>query len=267
MIDISNGLLPDLKAEELAKKEKTKKRTKIIAEFSYDNSLEETDDAMKTFQKSFSSKRGKLSIIAYSILAVASIAAIVFNPTQVVLYIALAFCAFGLYYSLTEKKRMRRKVIETIKGMSPEDYHCVIFDNRIEIETIIKPKDEEKAVEGLSEKPAVEEAEAVDEEKKEISENSTEENVSEKALNNDNTENVENSEEIENPQNAEEDFQPIKSVFKFGEDMLDFVESDMSLLLILARRQIYCFPKRCLSDEQQTTIRDFLTKKLSSLNF
>ena len=233
MINISNGLLPDLKAAELEKKEKNKKNHKIIAEFSYDNSLEETDDAMKTFQKSFSSKRGKLSIVAYSLLAVAAIVAIVFNSTQgfnvtqIVLYFALAFCSFGLYYSLTEKKRMRRKVIETLKNMNPEDYHCTIFDNRIEIETIIKEKEE------IPEK----------------TENEAEENV-------------ENSEVAE-----EKDEQPIKSVFKFGEDMLDFIESDMSLLLILARRQIYCFPKRCLSDEQQSAIRDFLTEKLSGFDF
>lgn len=233
MINISNGLLPDLKAAELEKKEKNKKNQKIIAEFSYDNTLEETDDAMKTFQKSFSSKRGKLSIVAYSLLAVAAIVAIVFNSTQgfnvtqIVLYFALAFCSFGLYYSLTEKKRMRRKVIETLKNMNPEDYHCTIFDNRIEIETIIKEKEE------IPEK----------------TENEAEENV-------------ENSEVAE-----EKDEQPIKSVFKFGEDMLDFIESDMSLLLILARRQIYCFPKRCLSDEQQSAIRDFLTEKLSGFDF
>ncbi len=242
VIDISNGLLPDLKAAELEKKEKTKKQQKIIAEFSYDNSLEETDDAMKTFQKIFSSRRGKLSIVAYSLLAVSAIVAIVFNTTQgfnvtqIVLYFALAFCSFGLYYSLTDKKRMRRKVLETLKGMSPEDYYCRIFDNRIEIETVIK-------------KPEVPENE----------EKTAEEEVSEDVGNEENTEETENA--------AEKEDEPIKSVFRFGEDMLDFIESDMSLLLILARRQIYCFPKRCLSDEQQNVIRDFLTEKLSGLNF
>lgn len=244
VIDISNGLLPDLKAAELEKKEKTKKQQKIIAEFSYDNSLEETDDAMKTFQKIFSSRRGKLSIVAYSLLAVSAIVAIVFNTTQgfnvtqIVLYFALAFCSFGLYYSLTEKKRMRRKVLETLKGMSPEDYYCRIFDNRIEIETVIKkpevPENEEKTAEEVSEIVG-------------------------------NEENPENTEETENA--AKKEDESIKSVFRFGEDMLDFIESDMSLLLILARRQIYCFPKRCLSDEQQNVIRDFLTEKLSGLNF
>ena len=244
MIDISNGLLPDLKAEELAKKEKAKKQQKIIAEFSYDNTLEETDDAIKILQKNFYPRRGKLSIIAYSFLGVASIAAIVFNPTQVVLYIALAFCAYGLFFTLTEKKRTRKAVLDTIMKMNPEVYRCTIFDDRVEIDTIIKTKDVENS--------------EVDEEKTEVDEDKTE-------VDDEKTEvQVENSEDVEN---VEEDFQPIKCVYRFGEDMLDFLENDISMFLIIARRQTYCFPKRCLSDEQQTAIREFLTKKLSSLDF
>lgn len=231
MISISNGLLPDLKAEELANKEKKKKNQKIIADFSYDNTLEETDDAMKTFQKRFSSKRGKLSVIAYSLLAAAAITAIVFNPTQIVLYISLAFCIFGLVYTLTDKKRMRSRVLDTLSKMKPEDYHCTIYDNKIEIETIIRENEDNS-----------------DKEKNVSAENDAE-----------NPEEAEKSEEKPEEQ--------IKSVFKFGEDMLDFIESERSLLLVLARRQIYCFPKRCLSDEQQNAVRDFLTKKLAEINY
>lgn len=221
-----------MKAEELANKEKKKKNQRIIADFSYDNSLEETDDALKTFQKRFSSKRGKLSVIAYSLLAAAAIAAIIFNPTQIVLYISLAFCIFGLVYTLTDKKRMRSRVIDTLSKMKPEDYHCTIYDDKIEIETIIRENDVNSADEKSTQ---------------------AEENV----------ENLGNIEE----DNEEKPVEPIKSVFKFGEDMLDFIESERSLLLILARRQIYCFPKRCLSEEQQSEIRDFLTKKLAEISY
>lgn len=220
-----------MKAEELANKEKKKKNQRIIADFSYDNSLEETDDALKTFQKRFSSKRGKLSVIAYSLLAAAAIAAIIFNPTQIVLYISLAFCIFGLVYTLTDKRRMRSRVIDTLSKMKPEDYHCTIYDDKIEIETIIRENDVNSADEKST--PA--------------------------------EENVENPDNIED--NEEKPVEPIKSVFKFGEDMLDFIESERSLLLILARRQIYCFPKRCLSEEQQSEIRDFLTKKLAEISY
>lgn len=220
-----------MKAEELANKEKKKKNQRIIADFSYDNSLEETDDALKTFQKRFSSKRGKLSVIAYSLLAAAAIAAIIFNPTQIVLYISLAFCIFGLVYTLTDKKRMRSRVIDTLSKMKPEDYHCTIYDDKIEIETIIRENENNFADEKSTQAE----------------------------------ENVENPDNIED--NEEKPVEPIKSVFKFGEDMLDFIESERSLLLILARRQIYCFPKRCLSEEQQSEIRDFLTKKLAEISY
>ncbi len=240
-----------MKAEELAKKEKAKKQQKIIAEFSYDNTLEETDDAIKILQKNFYPRRGKLSIIAYSFLGVASIAAIVFNPTQVVLYIALAFCAYGLFFTLTEKKRTRKAVLDTIMKMNPEVYRCTIFDDRVEIDTIIKTKDVENS--------------EVDEGKTEVDEDKTEVDEGKTEVNDEKTEvQVENSEDVEN---VEEDFQPIKCVYRFGEDMLDFLENDISMFLVIARRQVYCFPRRCLSDEQQTAIREFLTKKLSSLDF
>lgn len=230
MIGITNGLLPDLKAREAENKEKKKKQQKIIAEFSYDNTLEETDDAIRMLQKNFSSKKGIISIVAYSVLAAAAVAALVFNPSQWVLYIALLFCALGLFNSLTAKMRMRRTVLDTISKMPPEDYHCTIFDNRVEIETIIK-----------QEKEAVE--------------------------------NIEESAE-ESPENAkeeaavgEEEVKPIKSVFKYGEDMLDFLENNISMFLVVGRRQVYCFPKRCVPEEQQSAIRAFLTDKLASFDF
>lgn len=187
----------------------------LVVSFSYDNTADETDSAIQTFQKRFAGKRGRLSIIAYSILAVAVIVAIVFNPTAPVLYVALAFCAFGLIFTLTEKKRTRKKIMQALEGMNPEEYTCSIYKDKVEIETIIKPKP--------------------------------------------------NQVRLENDENSEEEEPaPVKSVFKFGDDLLNFSENEDSLLLILNRRQIYCFPKRCLSKEQENTIRDFLTEKLES---
>lgn len=65
----------------------------------------------------------------------------------------------------------------------------------------------------------------------------------------------------ENEEKTSEEIKPIKSVFKFREDMLDFVENRDSLLLVVARRQFYCFPKRCLTEEQQNAVRDHLSEK------
>lgn len=207
MIVISSSLLPDLN------KEQTVKRGEPIASFSYDNTLDETDGAMKSFQQRFARKRSGLSVAAYSLLLLAVVIGIIMNPTAVPLYIALAFGILGMAYTLTDKKRTRKKIISALKDMNPEEYRCTIYPEKIELETIIKPKENEVDVK-------------IDEEK------------------------------------DEKIITPLKTVFKFGDDLLNFAENEDSLLLIFNRRQIYCFPKRCLSKEQEDTVRDFLYKKL-----
>lgn len=208
---MANSLLPDLGAEQ------SKKKSEIIAEFDYDNTNDEVDGAMKTFQYNFSSKRGILSIAAYALLLIVAVVMIIFNPTMYILYAALAICLFGLFSAVTIKKRMRRRVIKALESMNPETYHCRIFSNKVEIETIIQPKE--------GEDPA---------------------------------------EKSENDPGGDPEPAPLMSVYKFGEDMLDFAENSESFLLVVARRQFYTFPKRCLSDEQAETVRSFLSEKTDS---
>ncbi len=211
MVIISqSSLLPDL--SELQGSAGSENNT-IIADFDYDNTNDEIDGAMKSFQKRFSSKRGKIAVIAYALMGAAAVAGIVINPKSVVLYFALLLCAAGIFYTVTDKKRTRKKIIEALDDMDPENYHCVIYPEKIELETIIKPENNEVDVK-------------IDEEA------------------------------------DEQIITPLKTVFKFGVDLLNFSENSDSLLLFFNRRQIYCFPKRCLSVEQQNTIRDFLTEKL-----
>ncbi len=209
MIYISNGLLPDI--GELNRAEEKKP----VVTFSYDNNLEEIDGAMKLFQQRYAGKRGLLTIIAYSALLCAAVVAAILNPTLIFAYAAAVLCALGLVYSLTEKKRTRHKTIEALSEMNPEDYRATVYEDKIEIETIIKPKVNEV--------------------------------------------NLKIGEEEE-----KKDDSPLKSVFVFGEDLLNFAENEEALLLILNRRQIYCFPKRCLTPEQEDTLRDFLKNKLEA---
>ena len=204
--------MPDL--AKIAKSEK-KAEQEPIAKFSYDNTMDETDGAMKSFQKRFAKKRGRASLIAYILLTVAVGVGIVFNHTAVPLYFALAFCAFGLFYTATDQKRTRKRVIKALEDMNPEEYSCAIYPDKIELETVIKPK--------------------VNEVDLKIDEEADEEIIT-----------------------------PLKTVFRFGEDLLNFSENDDSLLLIFNRRQIYCFPKRCLSKDEEDKIRDFLIEKLES---
>lgn len=200
--------MPDLGgSEEL---DGVQKNGEPVIEFSYDNSLEEIDGAMKSFQQKYKSRRGMLSVAAYGILTVAVIVAIVLNPTSVFAYAALLFCGFGLVYSLTDKKRSRRKTIEALKDMNPEDYRARFFEDKVEIETIIRPKVNEVHVK-------------IDED--------ADENI----------------------------ISPLKTTFIIGQDLLEFMENDESLMLVFNRQQIYCFPKRCLSVEQENAVREFLS--------
>lgn len=210
---MANSLLPDLNAENSEKKSKS---AKIMAEFDYDNTNSEVDGAMKTFQHKFSSKRGILAIVAYSLLLAAAIVMVILNPTMYPVYAAILVCAGGLFLSVTAKKRMRKKVIQALDSMDPETYHCSLFDDKIEIETIIKPK---------------------------------------------NTDDVYGEKESINEETSPEKTEPIKSVFKFRDGMLDFAENRDSLMLVVARRQFYCFPKRCMTEEQQNIVREHLSEK------
>lgn len=204
---IISGLIPDLgnTVEE--------KKPDILVEFNYDNSLDEIDGAMKTFQMKYTGKRWKIMIAAYSLLAAAALAFVIFNVTNPVSWVALAICCYGLVYTATDKKRMRTKTICALKDMNPEDYKATVYSDKIEIETMIRPKVNEVEVK--------------------IDEDADIENIA-----------------------------PIKSTFLFGQDMLDFEENDDALLLIAARRQIYCFPKRCMTKEQEEALRDIFETKL-----
>lgn len=212
MICISNGILPDL--GDLNEDKQPKKDETPLVEFSYDNTLEEIDGAMKSFQSRFKNRRHTLSVVAYAVIGAAVIVAIIMNPESFFAYAALMFCIVGLAYSLTDKKRARSKTLEALRDMNPEEYKAAFFRDRIEIETLIKPKENEVHVK--------------------IDEEADDEIIS-----------------------------PLKTTFIPGSDLLEFIENDESLLLIFNRQQIYCFPKRCLSVEQESAVRDYLTNSLS----
>lgn len=201
---MANSLLPDLGAEQSKKKSKKA----IIAEFDYDNTNSEVDGAMKTFQYKFSSKRWILSIVAYSLLLVAAVVMIIFNPTMYFVYAAVLVCLGGLFLSATAKRRMRKKVIQALDSMDPETYHCRLYEDKVEIETVICHK------------------------------------------------------EAEGGENSDE---PMMSVYDFNVGFLDFAENKDSFLLVVARKQFHCFPKRCLTEEQQNIVRDHLSEKTGPL--
>ena len=212
VICISNGILPDLGG--INENNSDEKEQEALLSFSYDNTLDEIDGAMKCFQKKYKSRNYILSVTAYSLITCGVIAAVIMNPTSFFVYAGLLVCIFGLVYSITDRKRARMKTLEALRDLNPEDYRAAFYDGKIEIETIIKPKENEVHVK-------------IDEEA------------------------------------DSEIITPLKTTFVPGDDLLEFLENDESLLLVFNRQQIYCFPKRCLSVEQESALRDYLTNRLS----
>lgn len=102
MICISNGILPDL--GDLNEDKQPKKEETPLFEFSYDNTLEEIDGAMKSFQSRFKNRRHTLSVVAYAVIGAAVIVAIIMNPEQFFAYAALIFCLVGLFTALPIRK-------------------------------------------------------------------------------------------------------------------------------------------------------------------
>lgn len=191
------SLLPDLNSESERKKAK-----EPILKFKYDNNAAETDDAMKTFQKTFGSKRGWIMSAAYIVMLIAAGVLIAFNPKQVVLYLAVGLCVVFLIMTISAPSRKRRAIIKRINAMPPEDYECELYDDKIIIKTFIHENDGSDG-----EKPS----------------------------------------------------EPVIQLLPFGgEYLLDFAENGTALLLFIEGKQYACFPKRCLTEEQQKTLREVL---------
>ncbi len=194
-------LLPDLNSE------KSQKSDEPILKFSYDNNSAETNDAMRTFQKLFGSKRGWIMTAAYIVMMIAAIVLIVFNPKQPVLYLAVGLCVVFLALTVSAPSRKRKKIIKRIESMPPEDYECELFSDKMIIKTFIRENTEGKQP------------------------------------------------------------YPVIQLLPFrGEYLLDFAENDTALLLFIEGRQYACFPKRCLSEEQQAILRDTLSKSVMAVD-
>lgn len=53
----------------------------------------------------------------------------------------------------------------------------------------------------------------------------------------------------------------VTSTFFFGADYMDAMENEQMFLLFVNKSLIYIYPKRCLSEDQQDTLRRILTEK------
>lgn len=201
----------------------------------YDMELSEIEEGFRLFQKKYQLKRSILFTIVYGIAVILGVDMVVRNPQNFYGYLLIGLGIGLIFMQWYRPVAIRKKLINTLSSMTKETYETEIFQNRIQITT----KLEETAVEN-------EEAEKSDEEAQ------TEEKV-------ENSEGLENEETEENE--TEEQSEEVVSNFYFGSDMMEAMENDKMFLLFVNKSLIYIYPKRCLTDEEQLTLREIFTDK------
>lgn len=199
-----------------------------LLKVSYDMELSEIGEGFKLFQKKYQLKRTIIFTIVYAIAAVLGIDMIIRNPQNFYGYLLIGLGIGLIFMQWYRPVMIRKKLLNTLSSMTQETYETEIFSDRIQITTRV-----------------------LAEENKEAETESAEENAEEEISTEESTE----AEETEVQEEA------VVSTFFFGSDLLDAMENEKMFLLFVNRSLIYIYPKRCLTDEEQDTMREIFTDK------
>jgi len=131
-------LLPDLITE------KIENQGEPLLKFSYDNNAAEINDALRTFQRLFGSKRGWIMTYALIMMLLLTLASIHFYPKQPVLYLTAGLCVIVLVLTVSAPSRKRKVIIKQIESLPPEDYECELFSDKIILKTFTRENTEDK---------------------------------------------------------------------------------------------------------------------------
>ena len=168
-------------------------------------------------------KRKILFSIVYGIAAVRGVNLIVTNYTSPIGYILTALSLGMIFSTWARPYFVRKRLMNTLKSFNQENYIAEFFDDRIEVDT-----------------------EVLDDE-----------NMETVAVTSAGVMTVDESVEIA----EENEIKHEKSVINLVENTLDSLENENMFLLFVNRSYMYAFPKRCLTDDEQNTLRNYLTDK------
>ena len=202
-----------------------------LLKISYNMELSEIDEGFKLFYKKYQLKRTIIFTIVYAIAAVLGVDMVIRNPQNFYGYLLIGIGIGLIFMQWYRPVMIRKKLINTLSSMSQESYETEIFSDKITITTIV----EETAEEVEKSEEASEEATAT-EEKLEEAEGEAEENGSSEP-------------------------EAVVSHFYFGSDLMDAMENEKMFLLFVNKSLIYIYPKRCLTEDEQNTLRDIFTDK------
>ena len=199
-----------------------------LLKISYDMELSEIGEGFKLFQRKYQLKRTIIFTIVYAIAAILGVDMIIRNPQNFYGYLLVGLGIGLIFMQWYRPVMIRKKLLNTLSSMTQETYETEIFSDRIQITTRVLAEENSEAETEIAEENA-EEAKAEEEAP---------------------------AEEV-----TETKEEAVVSTFFFGSDLLDAMENDKMFLLFANRSLIYIYPKRCLTEEEQNTMREIFTDK------
>lgn len=212
-----------------------------LLKISYNNELSEIEEASKLFQRKYQLKRLIMSTIGCGIALILGVDMVIKNPQNFFGYVLIGLSTGLIFMQWYNPVVVRKKLLNIISSTNQENYETEIFQDMISITTIVDTDSAEVETIIVDTDSAEEEQ---SEEKTEIAEEA---------------EAVENSEEA--IENEGEESETVVSNFYFGSDLMEAMENDRMFLLFVNKHLIYIYPKRCLTDEEQLTLREIFTDK------
>lgn len=202
-----------------------------LLKISYNMELSEIGEGFKLFQRKYQLKRSIIFTIVYGIALILGVDMVVRNPQNFYGYLLIGLGAGLIFMQWYKPVAVRKKLLNTLSSMNQESYETEIFQDMISITTIVDTDSAEE--------------EEQSEEKTEATEETAE--------------TAQNSEEA--IENEGEESETVVSNFYFGSDLMEAMENDKMFLLFVNKSLIYIYPKRCLTEEEQTKLREIFTDK------
>ena len=201
-----------------------------LLKISYTMTLEEISEGFKLFWRKYQLKRAILFTIVYVIALVLGVDFIIKGAGNFYGYVLVGL-ALGLTFMCWYRPvHVRKKLLATISSLAQETYISEFFSDRIQITTQI------------------------------FTEEATEEAAEEKTE----TKSDMAAEEVCEGKSEEADAEPTENVVTnlyFGSELMDALENEEMFLLFVNKSLIYIYPKRCLEDDEQESLRKILTEK------
>ncbi|MCR4780525.1 MAG: hypothetical protein K5876_05450 [Ruminiclostridium sp.] len=199
-----------------------------LQEIIFDNSPEEIEEAYKEFHNRYTLRRKLIYTVIYLIVVVLAADLVIKNPTNPAGYIAGGLGLGILVFNWVKPVLIRRKMMQGLRELgTDETYHIRLYEDRIEIETEIRPADAETEIVAVTAQGVIPVEEGSDAAK----------------------------ELAEHPELVKDDTQIEKTVYRLAETEILLCDHKELLLMFVNRSYIHAIPKRCFSGEKE--ILDF----------